>query len=85
MNQNLNILMDIKLKVSVRIGTKTVLLNDILKWDTGEIIELNEMVDEPLDLLVNGTKIGEGEAVIVEGKFGLKIKKLNNDLNFFNK
>ena len=34
------------------------------------------MVNEPLEVLVNGIKIGEGEAVIVEGKFGLKLKKL---------
>ncbi len=33
------------------------------------------MVNEPLEILVNGIKIGEGEAVIVEGKFGLKVKK----------
>lgn len=37
------------------------------------------MVNEPLDILVNGIKIGEGEAVIVEGKFGLKIKNIGND------
>ena len=37
------------------------------------------MVNEPLEILVNGIKIGEGEAVIVEGKFGLKIKKIGND------
>lgn len=34
------------------------------------------MVNEPLEILVNGIKIGEGEAVIVEGKFGLKVKKI---------
>ena len=37
------------------------------------------MVNEPLEVLVNGVKIGEGEAVIVEGKFGLKIKKIGNE------
>ena len=37
------------------------------------------MVNEPLEVLVNGIKIGEGEAVIVEGKFGLKIKKIGNE------
>ena len=37
------------------------------------------MVNEPLEILVNGVKIGEGEAVIVEGKFGLKIKKIGNE------
>jgi flagellar motor switch protein FliN/FliY len=37
------------------------------------------MVNEPLEILINGVKIGEGEAVIVEGKFGLKIKKIINE------
>lgn len=72
--KNLELLYHIKLKLSVRLGTKVVLLKDILRWDVGEIIELEQMVNEPLEVLVNGVKIGVGEAVIVEGKFGLKIK-----------
>ena len=77
--KNLELLYNVKLKLSVRLGTKVVLLKDILRWDVGEIIELEQMVNEPLEILVNGVKIGEGEAVIVEGKFGLKIKKIGNE------
>lgn len=77
--KNLELLYNVKLKLSVRLGTKVVLLKDILRWDVGEIIELEQMVNEPLEVLVNGVKIGEGEAVIVEGKFGLKIKKIGNE------
>ena len=77
--KNLELLYNVKLKLSVRLGTKIVLLKDILTWDVGEIIELEQMVNEPLEILVNGIKIGEGEAVIVEGKFGLKIKNIGND------
>lgn len=77
--KNLELLYNVKLKLSVRLGTKIVLLKDILRWDVGEIIELEQMVNEPLEILVNGIKIGEGEAVIVEGKFGLKIKNIGND------
>lgn len=76
---NLKLLFNIKLKLSVRLGTKLFLLKDILRWDIGEIIELEQMVNEPLEILVNGIKIGEGEAVIVEGKFGLKIRNIGND------
>lgn len=79
---NLDMLYDVKLRLSVRLGTKVVLLKDILTWDVGEIIELEQMVNEPLEILVNGIKIGEGEAVVVEGKFGLKVKKIGrNRLN----
>ncbi|WP_198305158.1 FliM/FliN family flagellar motor switch protein [Arcobacter vandammei] len=77
--KNLELLQSVKLKLSVRLGTKVVLLKDILRWDVGEIIELEQMVNEPLEVLVNGVKIGEGEAVIVEGKFGLKIKRIGNE------
>lgn len=77
-SKNLKLLFDIKLKLSVRLGTKVFLLKDILRWDVGEIIELEQMVNEPLEVLVNGVKIGEGEAVIVEGKFGLKIKSIGS-------
>jgi flagellar motor switch protein FliN/FliY len=75
---NLKLLFDIKFKLSVRLGTKVLLLKDITTWDTGTIIELEQMVNEPLDILANGTKIGEGEAVIVDGKFGIKIKYIGN-------
>ncbi|WP_072682179.1 FliM/FliN family flagellar motor switch protein [Arcobacter sp. LA11] len=82
--QNLQLLFDIKLRLSVRLGTKNFLLKDILRWDLGEIIELEQMVNEPLEILVNGVKIGEGEAVIVEGKFGLKVKNIGNSLTRLN-
>jgi flagellar motor switch protein FliN/FliY len=76
--KNLKLLFDVKLKFSVRLGTKTFLLKDIVNWDIGQIIELEQMVNEPLDILINGTKVGTGEAVIVEGKFGVKIKQIGN-------
>ena len=73
---NLRLLFDIKMKLSVRLGTKVCLLRDVISWDIGEIIELTQMTNEPLDILVNGVVIGKGEAVIVDGKFGVKIKSI---------
>lgn len=73
---NLRLLFDIKLRLSVRLGTKVCLLRDVISWDIGEIIELTQMTNEPLEILVNGVVIGEGEAVIVDGKFGVKIKHI---------
>ncbi|HJE03411.1 MAG TPA: FliM/FliN family flagellar motor switch protein [Aliarcobacter thereius] len=78
-SKNLELLYHVKLKLSVRLGSKIVLLKDILRWDVGEIIELEQMVNEPLEILINGVKIGEGEAVIVEGKFGIKIRRIINE------
>jgi flagellar motor switch protein FliN/FliY len=76
--ENLKLLFNVKLKFSVRLGTKTFLLKDIVNWDIGHIIELEQMVNEPLDILINGTKVGEGEAVIVEGRFGIKIRNIGD-------
>lgn len=73
---NLRLLMDIKLRLSVRLGTKICLLKDVISWDVGEIIELTQMTNEPLDILVNNVVIGQGEAIIVDGKFGVKIKHI---------
>ncbi len=73
---NLRLLMDIKLRLSVRLGTKVCLLRDVISWDIGEIIELTQMTNEPLDILVNNVVIGQGEAIIVDGKFGVKIKHI---------
>ena len=77
--ENLKLLFDIKFRLSVRLGTKTLLLKDITTWDTGTIIELEQMVNEPLDILANGVKIGIGEAVIIDGKFGVKIKHIGQE------
>ena len=71
---NLKLLFDIKLRLSVRLGSKICLLRDVISWDIGEIIELTQMISEPLDILVNGVVIGKGDPIIVEGKFGVKIK-----------
>lgn len=73
---NLRLLFDIKMRLSVRLGTKICLLRDVISWDIGEIIELSQMTSEPLDILVNGVVIGSGEAIIVDGKFGVKIKHI---------
>ncbi len=75
---NLRLLFDIKMRLSVRLGTKICLLRDVISWDIGEIIELSQMTNEPLDILVNGNVIGKGEAVIVDGKFGVKIKSIGS-------
>ena len=78
-SENLKLLFDVRLKFSVRLGRKTFLLKDIVNWDVGQIIELEQMVNEPLDILINNNKIGVGEAVIVEGRFGIKVKYIGED------
>jgi flagellar motor switch protein FliN/FliY len=77
-SDNLKLLMGIELRLSVRLGSKEMLLKDIVKLDLGDIVELDQLVNEPLDILINGTKVAEGEAVVVDGKFAVKIKNIGS-------
>jgi flagellar motor switch protein FliN/FliY len=74
--KNLEMLLDIKLQLRVRIGTKVMLLKDVVSMDIGSIIELNQLANEPLEILIDDKKIGEGEVVIVDGNFGIQITSI---------
>ncbi|OSS42290.1 Flagellar motor switch protein FliN [Desulfurella amilsii] len=70
---NLNLLMDIELNARIRIGSKQMLLKDVVKLSEGTIIDLDKSVDEPMEILVNGKIIAKGIVVVVGGNFGIKI------------
>jgi len=74
--KNLKLLLDVKLHIRVRIGTKKMLLKDVINMDIGSIVELNQLANEPLDVLVDDKKIAEGEVVIVDGNFGIQITSI---------
>jgi flagellar motor switch protein FliN len=63
-NTNINLIMDVKLPVRVRIGQKKMLLRDVLSMDIGSVIELNQLANDPLDILVDNHVIAQGEVVI---------------------
>ncbi len=71
--KNMELLLDVALPIRVRIGTKTVLLKDVLNMDIGSVVELDQLANEPLDVLVGDKIIAKGEVVIVEGNFGIQI------------
>jgi len=71
--KNINLIMDVKLPVKVRIGKKKMLLKDVLNMDIGSVIELNQLANDPLDVLVDDNVIAQGEVVIVDGNFGVQI------------
>jgi len=76
--KNLEMLLDVKLQLRVRIGSKTMLLKDVINMDIGSIVELNQLANEPLDILIEDKKIGEGEVVIVDGNFGIQITSIGS-------
>lgn len=73
---NIALIMDVKLPVRVRIGKKKMLLKDVLNMDIGSVIELNQLANDPLDILVDNHVIAQGEVVIVDGNFGVQITSI---------
>lgn len=75
--KNISLIMDVELPVRVRIGTKTVLLKDVLNMDIGSIVELDQLANEPLDVLIGDKIIAKGEVIIVDGNFGVQIVEID--------
>ncbi|MEA2098971.1 MAG: flagellar motor switch protein FliY [Campylobacterota bacterium] len=73
---NISLIMDVKLPIRVRIGKKKMLLKDVLNMDIGSVIELNQLANDPLDILVDNHVIAQGEVVIVDGNFGIQITSI---------
>ena len=74
--QNLDIVMDIPLEVSVELGRKRMSIRDILDLGSGSIVELDKIAGEPVDLLVNGRLVARGEVVVIEDNFGVRITEI---------
>jgi len=76
--RNIGLIMDVKLPVRVRIGRKKMLLKDVLNMDIGSVIELNQLANDPLEILVDNNVIALGEVVIVDGNFGVQITSIGS-------
>ncbi|MFD2116820.1 flagellar motor switch phosphatase FliY [Paenibacillus yanchengensis] len=70
---NLNLLMDIPLKVTVELGRTQKQIRDILELSQGSIIELDKLAGEPVDILVNNKLIAKGEVVVIDENFGVRV------------
>jgi flagellar motor switch protein FliN/FliY len=66
-------LMDVGLDVKLRFGTRRMLLRDVLALSAGVVVELDNAIHSPVDLLLDGRLIAQGEVVIVDGKYGLRV------------
>jgi flagellar motor switch protein FliN/FliY len=70
---NLDALMDVPVTLSVEIGRSKLPIKQLISLNQGSVVELERGVNEPLDLMVNGTLIARGEVVVVDGQFGLRL------------
>ncbi len=78
MNQkeNIDLIMDVPLEVTVELGRTRKSIQDILEFAPGTIIELNKIAGEPIDVLVNGKYVAKGEVVVIEESFGVRVTEI---------
>lgn len=74
--ENIGLIMDVPLEVTVELGRTQKSISDILDFAPGTIIELDKIAGEPIDILVNGKFVAKGEVVVVEESFGVRVTEI---------
>jgi flagellar motor switch protein FliN/FliY len=75
-SDKLNFLKDLYLSVYIELGRTQMQIKDILELERGYVIELDKLASEPVDIFVNNKKIAEGEVVVIDKHFGIRITNL---------
>jgi flagellar motor switch protein FliN/FliY len=76
--QNIDMLMDISLNVTVELGRTKMMLREVLELQHGSVVELDRLAGDAVDVFVNNRLIARGEVVVVDDKFGVRITELIN-------
>ena len=76
--ENIDLIMDVPLEVTVELGRANKSIKEILEFTPGTIIELNKLAGEPVDVLVNGKFVAKGEVVVIEESFGIRVTEIIN-------
>ncbi|MBT8138985.1 MAG: flagellar motor switch protein FliN [Gammaproteobacteria bacterium] len=72
-NPDLEVVLDIPVKIAMEVGATQISIRNLLQLNQGSVIELDRLAGEPLDVTVNGTLIAHGEVVVVNEKFGIRV------------
>ena len=72
-DRNLNLILDIPLRVTVELGRTKMVVSELLNLGQGSVVELNKLAGEPMEVLVNDKLVARGEAVVVNEKFGVRL------------
>jgi flagellar motor switch protein FliN/FliY len=70
--------LDFEMPVRISIARTTVPLREVLRLSTGSVLELNRSLDDLVDLVVNNRVVAQGEIVVVEGNYGIRIHRVND-------
>jgi len=76
LDPKLELLYDLQLPISIELGRTNMLIRDILRLGRGSVIEFDKLISEPVDVLINGKKVAEGEVVVIDKHFGIRITTL---------
>ncbi len=71
--RNVDMVLDIPVTLSMELGRTRMSIRDLLQLNSGSVVELERMADEPMDVMVNGTLVAHGEAVVIDDKFGIRL------------
>lgn len=74
--ENISLIKDVPLEVTVELGRTSKAISDILDFAPGTIIELEKIAGEPVDVLVNGKLVAKGEVVVIEENFGVRVTEI---------
>jgi flagellar motor switch protein FliN/FliY len=69
----LDAILDVPVTVSMEIGRSRISIRNLLQLNQGSVVELDRLAGEPMDVLVNGTLVAQGEVVVVNDKFGIRL------------
>ncbi len=72
-DRNLDLIMDIPLKITVELGRAKMIVSELLNLGQGSVVELQKLAGEPMEVLVNDKVVAKGEAVVVNEKFGVRL------------
>ncbi|WNL38856.1 flagellar motor switch protein FliN [Halomonas sp. PAMB 3232] len=75
-SRDLEMIMDIPVKLTVELGRAKLTIKQLLELAQGSVIELEGLAGEPMDILINGYLIAQGEVVVVEDKYGIRITEI---------
>ena len=73
---NLDVVLDVPVKLTVELGSCLMPMRDVLQLNVGSVVQLDKVADEPVQLSVNRKLVARGEVVVVENRFGIKITEL---------
>ena len=74
--KTLDIVLDVKVKVTVQLGSCQLPMRDVLELSPGSVVQLTQHASDPVGLFVNDKLVAYGEVVVVEDNFGIKITEL---------